>query len=174
MGQGNGFNHFLPGNHLNGFYYKTRFKPNPMQHTFHKLWIHACWSTKDREPLLHAEAARGISRFMGQELRELNCPPRIIRALPDHIHCLYLLNPLRSTAEVIKQIKGSSAHYINHNNIISERFSWQQGYCAYSVSESRLEQMTTFIRDQQQYHQAKTYQQEFETMMRLYGFEAPF
>jgi putative transposase len=54
--------------------------------------------------------------------------------MPDHIHALFLLNPQKSISEVIKQIKGSSSHFVNHQNLIDEKFAWQTGYAAYSVS----------------------------------------
>jgi putative transposase len=50
---------------------------------------------------------------------------KIINGMPDHMHCLFLLSPQKSIAQVIKQIKGSSAFYINQNNLTPEKFSWQ-------------------------------------------------
>lgn len=61
--------------------------------------------------------------------------------MPDHIHCLFLLNPQKSISEVIKQIKGSSSHYINQNNLIADKFAWQTGYAAYSISESVVDKV---------------------------------
>jgi len=68
--------------------------------------------------------------------------------MPDHIHCLFLLNPQKSISEVIKQIKGSSSHYVNQTNLISQKFAWQTGYAAYSVSESVLEKTFSYIQNQ--------------------------
>lgn len=56
--------------------------------------------------------------------------------MPDYVHCLFLLNPPKSIKEIIKQIKGSSSHFINQNNIIADKIAWQTEYAAYSVSES--------------------------------------
>ena len=107
-----------------------------MSHSFNKIWIHAIWATKERSPLLYSSVETKIYQFISEQLREQGCPVRIINGMPDHIHCLFLLNPQKSIADVIKQIKGSSSHYINKNNIIPDKFSWQTGYAAYSVSES--------------------------------------
>lgn len=91
--------------------------------------------------------------------------------MPDHIHCLFLLNPQKSNAGIIKQIKGSSSHFINQNNLISEKFAWQTGYAAYSVSESVVEKVFQYIKNQKHHHIQKTFQQEYEGFLKLYGFE---
>ena len=142
-----------------------------MSHSFNKIWIHAIWATKERLPLLHQNSEQKVYQFIAEQLRELGCPVRIINGMPDHIHCLFLLNPQKSVAEVIKQIKGSSSHYINEHNIISDKFSWQTGYAAYSVSESVVEKVFQYIKTQKEHHQKKTYQQEYEEFLKLYGLE---
>ena len=102
-----------------------------MPHSFIKIWIHAIWATKERQPMIHKSVENTIYQFISEELRALGCPVRIINGMPDHIHCLFLLSREKSIAEVIKQIKGSSSHFINQANLISEKFSWQPGYAAF-------------------------------------------
>ncbi len=94
-------------------------------------------------------------------------PVRIINGMPDHIHCLFLLNPQKSIAEVIKQIKGSSSHFINQNNLISEKFAWQTGYAAYSVSESVVDKVFQYIKNQKHHHTKKTFQEEYNEFIDL-------
>ena len=142
-----------------------------MPHSYNKLWIHAIWSTKKRMPLIHSTVENKIYKFISEQLREQGCPVRIINGMPDHIHCLFLLNPRKSIAEVIKQIKGSSSHHINQNNLITEKFAWQTGYAAYSVSESVLERVFNYIKNQKTHHQKKTFQQEFDEFISLYDLD---
>ena len=60
----------------------------------------------------------------------------------------FLLNAQKSIADVIKQIKGSASHWVNEQNLIPEKFAWQTGYGAYSVSESQLEKVFQYIKNQ--------------------------
>lgn len=145
-----------------------------MPHSFNKIWIHSIWATKDRMPLIHPTVENQIHRFISEQLREQDCPVRIINGMPDHIHCLFLLNPQKSMADVVKQIKGSSSHFINQNNLIGEKFSWQTGYAAFSVSESIVEKVFQYIQNQKQHHSKKTFQQEYEEFLKLYGFSAEY
>jgi putative transposase len=140
-----------------------------MPHSFNKIWIHAIWATKDRAPLIHANVEQKIHDFLSAQLREQGCPVRIINGMPDHIHCLFLLNPQKSIADVIKQIKGSSSHYINQDNLIADKFAWQTGYAAYSVSESVVEKVFNYIKTQKTHHQKKSFQQEYDEFLKLYG-----
>jgi putative transposase len=140
-----------------------------MPHSFNKIWIHAIWSTKERLPLIHPTIEKKIHQFMAEQLREQGCPVRIFNGMPDHIHCLFLLSPQKSIAEVIKQIKGSSSHYINQNNLIAEKFAWQTGYAAYSVSESVVDKVFQYIKNQKQHHEKKTFQQEYDEFLKVYG-----
>ena len=143
-----------------------------MPHSYNKIWIHAIWATKDRTPFITKNVESKIYDFMGEQLRETGCPIRIINGMPDHIHCLFLLNPKKSISEVIKQIKGSSSHFINQNNLIPEKFAWQTGYAAYSVSESTMHRVFQYIQNQKKHHYKNTFQEEYNEFLKLYGFES--
>ena len=142
-----------------------------MPHSFNKIWIHAIWSTKDRHPFFHSNIEHKIYHFISEQFREQGCLVSIINGMPDHVHCLFLLSPQKSIAEVIKQIKGSSSHYINQNNLIVDKFSWQTGYAAYSVSESVVDKVHNYIHNQKQHHAKKTFQQEYDELIKLYGLD---
>lgn len=140
-----------------------------MPHSYNRIWIHAIWSTKERRPIIHSTFENTIHQFIATQLREQGCPVRIINGMPDHIHCLFLLNPQKSIAGVIKQIKGSSSHFVNQNNLISEKFAWQTGYAAYSVSESVVVKVFRYIQNQKQHHAKTTFHHEYDEFIRLYG-----
>lgn len=142
-----------------------------MSHSFNKIWIHSVWSTKERLPLIKPAAENQIYTFISNQLRELGCPVRIINGMPDHIHCLFLMNPQKTIAEIVKQIKGSSSHFINQENIIPEKFAWQTGYAAFSVSESAIVKVYEYIENQKQHHQKRTFQKEFEEFLILHNIE---
>lgn len=142
-----------------------------MPHSFSKIWVHAIWSTKNREQLINQNIEPQIYEFITDQFLAQGCPVRILNGMPDHIHCLFLLNPQKSVAEVVKQVKGSSSPFINQNNYLTSKFAWQTGYAAYSVSESVFEKVFQYIKNQKQHHQKKTFQSEFDEFLKLFGFE---
>lgn len=142
-----------------------------MPHSFNKLWIHAIWATKNRMPLVQTSIEKQVHKYLKDELVEQGCPVRIVNGMPDHIHCLFLLNPKKSINEVIKQIKGSSSYYINQNDLISDKFGWETGYAAYSVSESTVGKVYQYIKNQKRHHRKNSFQEEYDKFLELNGFE---
>ena len=142
-----------------------------MPHSFNKIWIHAIWATKERVPLIVSKIEQQVYKFMRSQFLESGCPVCIINGMPDHVHCLFLLNPQKAIADIVKQVKGSTSHFINEQDLIKEKFAWQTGYAAYSVSESVLENVFEYIKNQKQHHSKKTFQQEYEEIIKLIGIK---
>ena len=91
--------------------------------------------------------------------------------MPDHVHCLFLLNSQKSISEIVKQVKGSTSHWVNEQNIILEKFAWQTDYAAYSVSESQLEKVFGYIKNQKAHHTKTTFQMEYDEFIKLHGLQ---
>ncbi len=142
-----------------------------MPHSYSKIWIHAIWSTKDWHQLIVPEIESLVHQYMREQFIESGCPVRIINGMPDHVHCLFLLNPQKPITEIIKQIKGATSHFINEQSLIEEKFSWQTGYASFSVSESIVEKVFEYIKNQKIHHAKKTFQQEYHDFLKLYGLE---
>ena len=142
-----------------------------MPHSFVKIWIHAVWATKERYPLIQPKIELSLFNQMGNEFKESGCFVRIVNGMPDHVHCLFLLNGQKSIAEIIKQVKGSTSHWANEQDIISEKFAWQTGYAAFSVSESQLPKVFNYIKNQKAHHAKTTFQTEFDEFIKLHGLQ---
>lgn len=140
-----------------------------MSHSYNKIWLHAIWATKNREYYISPQIERKVYDFIYNQLTELGCVVRIINGMPDHIHCLFLLNPNKSISDVIKQVKGSTSNFINQEKLIEDRFSWQTGYATFSVSESVLERVYHYIKNQKEHHRKKNFQAEYDGFLKLYG-----
>ena len=148
-----------------------------MPHSFNKTWIHAVWSTKNRLPFLNETVEPRVHEYMRQQLKELGCPVRIINGMSDHVHCLFLLSPQKAIAEVVKQVKGSTSHWINQQEELAQyclqnvgqSFAWQTGYAAYSVSESVRDKVYQYILHQKEHHKQRSFQEEYEEFMALHN-----
>jgi REP element-mobilizing transposase RayT len=142
-----------------------------MSHSFNNILIHAIWSTKDRQHLINFDIEKRIYQFMKQQFTDMGCFVLNINGMPDHIHCLFLLNPTKTINDVIKQVKGSSSHYINQQNLISQKFSWQTGYAAYSVSQSIKGKVFDYIQNQKSHHKKISSQKEMDEFLELHGLK---
>lgn len=140
-----------------------------MSHSFTKLWIHAIWATKNRKELIDCSIEKKLYDFISQEVTELGCSVRIINGMPNHVHVLFLQNPQKTITDIVKQIKGSSSHFMNRGEFILEKFAWQTGFGAFSVSESQLNVVYNYIKNQKEHHLAKNAQDEFDGFVKLHG-----
>ena len=139
-----------------------------MPHSYTKIWIHAIWTTKGRTELIDYSFEKQVYDLIFDELKELNCPTRIINGMPDHVHTLFLLNPQKSLADVLKQVKGSVSHALNGSELLPGKFAWQTGYAAFSVSESQLQKVHDYIKNQKNHHRKMNFDEEQRVLLKLH------
>jgi putative transposase len=116
------------------------------------VFVHLVWNTWDRLPLLNGEFARDIYRAIAAECATMGAKVIAIGGIEDHVHLLTSLPPTISIADLVKRLKGSSAHLATHQLIPSEFFRWQAGYGAVSVSPRHLDQVSAYIANQREHH----------------------
>jgi putative transposase len=138
-----------------------------MSHSLYKNFVHLVWTTKLRKPLLFPEVEAILYPFMEQQFIAQGCMVYALNGCVDHVHVLIKLNPNKALADVVKQVKGSSSHYVNQQSIIKQRFLWQTGYAAFSTSRSILKAVTRYIQNQKEHHIHKTYLMEYHEFEKL-------
>jgi putative transposase len=140
-----------------------------MSHSYNKLWIHAVLVTKFRMPLIEAKIESKVYSYLREELKKMKCQPTIINGVSDHIHILFILNPDKSVADVMKQLKGGSSYFINSGKLISAKFQWNRGYGAFSVSHSGSIPVFNYIKKQKQRHKKVDIGEEIKSLVALHG-----
>jgi REP element-mobilizing transposase RayT len=112
---------------------------------------------------------RQLYEFIGVELKRMGCTLEIVNGMPDHIHCLFSMPAELSVSEIMKQIKGSTSHFINHKDLIPEKFVWHNGYGAFSVSQSGVAEVYKYIYQQKKHHQQHSFESEYTEILALHG-----
>jgi REP element-mobilizing transposase RayT len=136
-----------------------------------KILVHLVWATKKRDPSIRKEIrSRLINHIMayasekGIFIIRINCHI-------DHVHCLITLGIDQNVSKVVQLMKGESSHWVNQQKLVAGRFAWQEDYFAVSVSESGVERVKDYIRNQEEHHKKKTFQDEYLEFLRVYGFK---
>ena len=140
-----------------------------MPHT--KIWIHIVFSTFERKPLLNDSIRENIFKHIFDYSKSKDIYIDRINGYVDHVHLLLSLSRDQTISKVMQFIKGESSHWINKNNLTKEKFEWQDEYFAVSVSESKLEILKKYIDNQVEHHKTKTFKEEYDDFMKLYGFK---
>ena len=139
--------------------------------SFVKIWIHAVWSTKNRQDFLIKEIRNTIFPHIHSNGLKKGILIDIIYGYSDHVHRLFRLRNDRTIQRTIQLLKGESFYWINQEKLTREKFSWQSEYFAISVSESLVEVVRNYIRKQEEHHKKKSFQQEYDEFITKYNFE---
>ena len=115
-----------------------------MSHTCANILLHLIFSTRRRQPLIHAEIKPDLFAYMGGIMREMRGVALIINGTSDHVHMLVRVPPAHSVAEVARIVKTNSSRWAREKWPV-KNFGWQTGYGAFSVSESRVAGVTKYI-----------------------------
>lgn len=99
----------------------------------------------------------------------MDCEVRIINGTSNHVHQLFLLSKEYSIAQVMKSTKGETSHWINQEDLVRLKFSWQVGYGAFSVSETEVRKVQCYIKNQEEHHRKMTFKEEYEKFMKLHN-----
>lgn len=143
-----------------------------MSHSLTKIWIHLIWGTKDRFPLIDQSFEKQLYNHIITLLEnDFDCKVDVINGTADHIHILLLLNQNYSIAEIVKNIKGNSSHWINQNKFLKNKFAWQTGYGAFSVSESMIGDVRKYILNQKLRHKKMSFAEEYKRFAEKYGLK---
>jgi putative transposase len=139
---------------------------------FVKVYIHFIWSTKNRVPFLDSINLRTkVWNHIRENAKKKDIYIDHINGYSDHCHCLISLGTNQNIEKVMFLIKGESSYWINRNKLTLQKFEWQDEYFAVSVSESMLDRVRKYIRNQETHHKRKTFQEEYDELITKYGFE---
>jgi len=139
---------------------------------FVKVYIHFVWSTKNRMPLLETKE---IGDKVWFHVRENAIKKGIfidfVNGHSQHCHCLVSLGIDQNISKIMQLIKGESSFWINKAGITKDKFEWQDEYYGVSVSESMIEKVRNYIKNQEIHHRSKSYDDEIDELISKHGFQ---
>lgn len=136
-----------------------------------RLWVHAVWATKDRQPLLDVTIRSKVFGHILENGRKKGLGMDRVNGYVDHVHTLFLLPSDMPVAKALQLLKGESSFWINRNTIVPSRFEWQDEYFAKSVSEERLQATRQYIDFQEEHHSQATFEEEFRLLTKEFTSE---
>lgn len=129
------------------------------------LYIHLIFSTKERAPFLTGAVRPDLHAYLATVLANLNSPAVLINSVADHVHLLFNMSRTVTLAQAVEDVKKSSSKWIKTQDPALAAFAWQAGYGAFSVSESNVPKVANYIRNQEEHHRVKTFQEEYREFL---------
>lgn len=128
-------------------------------------YIHIVFQTKNRQKLILPKFENDLFEYLGGTCKSLNCPSIIVGGHIDHVHVLCRLSQSISLSLFVQKLKSSSSKWIKSK---TPNFYWQDGYGAFSISQSQVEALTNYIKNQHIHHQQKTFKEEYIEILKKY------
>ena len=142
-----------------------------MANTFHQVYIQVVFAVKYREALIANEWKSTLMGVIGNLINETGCKTIIVNGVEDHVHCFLSLKPTVSMSELMKTVKAKFSKFINDQKILEHRFEWQEGYGAFSYSQSQIQNVYSYIQNQEKHHAKKTFREEYLELLEKFEIE---
>jgi putative transposase len=137
-----------------------------MARTFSNLLYHIIFTTKNRVPLIHDDLREPLYEYIGGIIRGEGGTLLEIGGVSDHIHLLARFKTDIAVSTMLQKIKGKSSKWVNDLPDRREFFDWQDGYAAFSVSESVVERIRKYIRNQEEHHKRVPFKDELIALLK--------
>lgn len=135
-----------------------------------RIWVHIIWSTKNRERIITKEIKHKLLNHIKENAKAKNIFLDFINCEPEHVHATISLGSDQTISKIAQLIKGESSNWVNKNKFLSYHFEWQDEYIAVSVSESQINKVREYIKNQEEHHRKKSFAEEYDDFINKYGF----
>jgi putative transposase len=140
----------------------------PKNMSFIRILVHCVWTTKIRIPYLEEKIRNQVIFHILESSRSKGIYIDHINGYNEHLHALISLGGTQNISDIMRNIKGESSHWINKNNLIKNRFEWQDDFYAGSIGMSQLETVRKYIRNQVDHHKSESWEEEIRKLEEEY------
>ncbi len=142
-----------------------------MANTYSQIYIHDIFAVEGRQNLIQPEHNDELQKYItgivsGQKQKLI-----AINNMPDHLHLLVGMKPDLSLSDLVRDVKAGSSKFIKEKRWVAGRFSWQEGFGAFSYSRSQLSAVIRYIENQQKHHAKKSFREEYVELLEKFGVD---
>lgn len=139
-----------------------------MANTYTQIHLQIVFSVKNRESRIDDSWKDELYKYMTGIIQNHEHKVLAINGMPDHLHIFIGIRPSQSLSNLVQDIKGDSSKWVNQKRFLKRRFSWQEGYGAFSYSRSHVEKVINYIRNQQIHHRKKSFSDEYIEILKKF------
>jgi len=142
-----------------------------MANTYTQLYIQYVFSVKGRENLIKEIFRDELEKVMCGIITNNKCKTYAIYCNPDHTHIFVGMHPSISPAKLMEQVKSGSSNWINNKKYIQSKFSWQDGYGAFTYSKSHINKVVNYILNQPEHHKKQSFKDEYLLLLEKFEID---
>lgn len=142
-----------------------------MASTFSQIYIQVVFAVKGRESLIQPKWEEELFKYITGIVKNKEQKMLAINGMPDHIHFLIGMKPSCCLSDLVREIKKSSNEFINEKKFSNNKFSWQEGYGAFSYSHSALDNVIKYVLNQKEHHKKQSFREEYMDFLSKFQIE---
>ncbi len=142
-----------------------------MPGTFSQIYIQIVFAVKGRENLIANSWKNELHKYIAGIIKGKGQKPIIVNGMPDHIHIFVGLKPVMAISDLVRDIKNNTSNFVKERNFVRGKFAWQEGYGAFSYSQSHIGNVYDYILNQEKHHQKKTFKEEYVDFLKKFEIE---
>ncbi len=142
-----------------------------MANTFTQLQIQLIFAVQNRTSLIDKYWKDRLYAYMTGIIQNNGHKLLIINGMPDHVHILIGFRTTQALSELVQIVKRDSSKWINENKLVRGKFSWQEGFAAFSYSHSHLQNVIEYIKNQEEHHRKLTFLEEYKSFLEKFEIE---
>lgn len=142
-----------------------------MPGTFSQIYIQVVFAVKGRENLISNKWKTELHKYIAGTIKGKGQKSIIVNGMPDHVHAFIGLKPVMPISDLVRDVKNNSSNYINNQKFVKGKFSWQEGYGAFSYSHSHIGKVYDYILHQEKHHKKKNFRQEYFQFLKKFEVE---
>jgi putative transposase len=132
-----------------------------MPNTYSQIYLQFVFAVKHRQNLIAKENKEELHKYITGLVTNRKAKMLAVNCMPDHLHLFVGFKPTIPISDFVKEIKVETNEFINNQNWIKGKFSWQEGYGVFSYSHSHIDYVVKYVFDQERHHQKKTFKEEY-------------
>ena len=142
-----------------------------MANTYSQLYVHLVFAVKGRQSLIHSEWKEILYKYIAGIIRNQKEKLMMINGMADHVHILVGIKPDKCISDLVRDIKSHSSKFINEQGFVKGRFEWQEGFGAFSVSQSQVPKLIVYIQNQEAHHKKRSFRAEYLGFLKAYEID---
>ena len=142
-----------------------------MPGTYSQIYIQIVIAVKRRENLIGADWKEKLFGYVAGIIKGKEQKSIIVNGISNHLHIFVGLHPSMAVSDLVRDIKNNSTNFINKNKFVRDKFSWQEGYGAFSYSHSQIDSVFNYILNQEKHHKKKTFKEEYIGFLKLFNID---
>ena len=142
-----------------------------MPNTYSQVYIQIVFAVSGRQNLIPKKHREELHKYITGIVQKRENKMLSVFCMPDHVHLLTGLRPSMSISNLARDIKAGSSNFINEKDWVKGKFSWQEGFGAFSYSRSQIDTVIKYILNQEEHHRKKTFRVEYLELLKEFDIE---